>query len=314
METTFSKSLRFRSTSCVVFWACVSALAQDSFTNGLVAYYPFNGNANDASGNLMHGIASGVTEATDRFGISGRAYGFNGSDAVVTVAPLSSLNLTELTLSAWVKPTVLPSVQGSIINKTAGYSFSLEDYALVLLSDLRVNLGNGRHGAGATGMASTTPLSLGKWHHVVGAIDSGGTGRIWVDGVLRGEANILPLLPPATEPVRIGQMRRADGSILDNFNGSIDDVRLYNCALSVSEVQQPYAYEYGPHVNLLKAVKPSFAGLGLGTNYQLQVSADMDTWTNEGSPFTATSPTMIYPQYWDVDNWNQLFFRLRVAP
>ena len=314
MKTTFSKSLRFRSTSCVVFWACVSALAQDSFTNGLVAYYPFNGNANDTSGNLMHGIASGVTEATDRFGISGRAYGFNGSDAVVTVAPLSSVNLPELTLSAWVKPAVFPSVQGSIINKWAGYSYSLEDYGLMLLSDLRVHLGNGRHGVGAIAMVSTNRLSLGKWHHVVGAIDSGGKGRIWVDGVLRGEANILPLLPPATAPVRIGQMRGVNGSILDNFNGSIDDVRLYNRALSGSEVRQLYAYEYGPHVNLLKAVKPSFDGLALGTNYQLQVSADMNTWTNQGSPFIATNTSIIYPQYWDVDNWNSLFFRLQVSP
>jgi hypothetical protein len=296
-------------------WAFVcSANGQAYLTNGLIAYYPFNRNANDASGNLMNGIASGVTEATDRFGTSERAYRFDGSDAVVTVAPLSSVNLSELTLSAWVKPTVFPSVQGSIINKWAGYSYSLEDYGLMLLSDLRVHLGNGRHGVGAIAVVSTNRLSLGEWHHVVGAIDSGGTGRIWVNGVLRGEANIFPLLPPATAPVRIGQMRGLDGSILDNFNGSIDDVRLYNRAFSVSEVRELYAYEYGPHVNLIKAVKPSFGGLALGTNYQLQISGDFNVWSNQGSPFTATGTSMIYPQYWDVDNWNSLFFRLQIVP
>ena len=79
-------------------------------------------------------------------------------------------------------------------------------------------------------------------------------------------------------------------------------------------MQQLYAYEYGPHTSLLKAVKPSFSGLSLGTNYQLQVSADMNTWTNEGVPFTATNISMIYPQYWDVDNWDSLFFRLQVVP
>jgi hypothetical protein len=67
-------------------------------------------------------------------------------------------------------------------------------------------------------------------------------------------------------------------------------------------------------VNLIKAVKPSFSFLSLGTNYQLQVSSDLNTWTNQGSPFTATNSSMIYPQYWDVDNWSQLFFRLQVAP
>jgi hypothetical protein len=291
-----------------------TAWSQSFLTNGLVAYYPLNGNANDASGNLMNGVAFGVTNATDRLGISGGAYGFDGANSVVTIAPLSSVNLPGITLSAWVKPAAFPAVEGSIVNKTAGYSFSMEDYALLLLSDLRVYLGNGRHGSGGASMASTNCLSLGKWQHVVGAIDSGGTGRIWVNGVLRGEGNILPLLPPAAAPVRIGQMRTVDGSILDNFNGSIDDVRIYSRALSVSEVQQLYAYEYGPHVNLLKAVKPAFDGLSPGTNYQLQVSADMDSWTNQGAPFTATNTSMIYPQYWDVENWNRLFFRLEVAP
>ncbi len=75
-----------------------------------------------------------------------------------------------------------------------------------------------------------------------------------------------------------------------------------------------YALNMGPTVALVKAVKPSFAYLALGTNYQLQVSADLNTWTNQGSAFTATNTSMVYPQYWDVDNWNQLFFRLQVAP
>jgi len=40
----------------------------------------------------------------------------------------------------------------------------------------------------------------------------------------------------------------------------------------------------------------------------------MNTWTNQGSPFIATNTSIIYPQYWDVDNWNSLFFRLQVSP
>ena len=74
------------------------------------------------------------------------------------------------------------------------------------------------------------------------------------------------------------------------------------------------SYKLTPLVSLVKAVKPSFSSLSVGTNYQLQVSADLNTWTNQGLPFTATDTSMIYPQYWDVDNWNQLFFRLKVAP
>jgi hypothetical protein len=69
-----------------------------------------------------------------------------------------------------------------------------------------------------------------------------------------------------------------------------------------------------PQVGLIKAVKPWLSNLTINTNYQLQVSGDLNTWTNTGSPFTATNTSMVYPQYWDVDNWNQLFFRLQVAP
>jgi hypothetical protein len=74
------------------------------------------------------------------------------------------------------------------------------------------------------------------------------------------------------------------------------------------------SYTLEPSVSLVKAVKPSFYNLSPGTNYQLQVSADLSTWTNQGSAFTATNSSMVYPQYWDVDSWGQLFFRLQVTP
>jgi hypothetical protein len=95
------------------------------------------------------------------------------------------------------------------------------------------------------------------------------------------------------------------------FNGEIDDIRIYNRALSTSEVQELYQYEVGPIVTLIKSVKPSFSNLTISTNYQLQVSTDLVNWTNSGSPFTATNSSLVYPQYFDVPNWNQLFFRLQ---
>ena len=101
---------------------------------------------------------------------------------------------------------------------------------------------------------------------------------------------------------------------LDFFHGSLDDIRIYNRALSTNEVQQLYVYESQTIVTLRKAVKPAFSNLYLGTNYQLQVSADLSTWTNSGSPFTPTNSVMDYPQYFDVDNWNTLFFRLLLSP
>lgn len=67
-------------------------------------------------------------------------------------------------------------------------------------------------------------------------------------------------------------------------------------------------------VSIRKAVRPSFNSLVLGRNYQLQISSDLNTWTNQGVRFTATNFNMVFPQYWDVDDWGKLFFRLQTEP
>ena len=299
--------------------------AQSILPNGLVGYYPFDGDAKDASGNGNDGIPTAVTPAPDRFGMAGGSYQFNGSNSVITVASLASTNLTEITVSAWVMLLTAPPTQGDIINKWRGFSYSLEDYALNIGPDLRPAFGNGRHGNAYNelpnhcAITSTNPIILSQWYHLVATLDSSGTGKLWVNGALAAQDYILQLLPPATEPVRIGELLLAtntpyNGAIFDSFNGLIDDVRIYSRALSASQVQQLYLAGAGPIVNLIKAVKPTFLNLTVSSNYQLQVSSDLTTWTNQGSPFTATNGSMDYPQYWDVDNWNQLFFRLQAAP
>jgi hypothetical protein len=69
-----------------------------------------------------------------------------------------------------------------------------------------------------------------------------------------------------------------------------------------------------PSIGLVKAVKPLFSNLYVGVNYQLQVSTDSNNWTNQGSVFTATNSNMIYPNYVDVNDWDNLFFRAQAAP
>ena len=71
----------------------------------------------------------------------------------------------------------------------------------------------------------------------------------------------------------------------------------------------------GERVNIHKAVYVDFSNLEIGTNYQLQVTTDLlGTWTNYGTAFTATNATMTCSNYWNVENWNQLFFRLAIGP
>lgn len=111
--------------------------------------------------------------------------------------------------------------------------------------------------------------------------------------------------------VQVGQINRILKANLDGSN-----VEVVVSALAVSGVGRPWgiAVDAGPRINLIKAVKPAFSELAVGANYQLQLSSGLNTWTNHGSVFTATNASMIYPQYWDVENWGNLFFRLSTAP
>ena len=89
-----------------IFTIAIIALSMNVFaqvpTNGLVGYWPFNGNANDESGNNNNGTVSGATLTTDRFGNANKAYSFDGTNDYISVLDNNSLDLTnQLTLSAW---------------------------------------------------------------------------------------------------------------------------------------------------------------------------------------------------------------------
>src|SRR3989442_470274 len=76
--------------------------AQDPFTNGLVAYYPFNGNANDLSGHGNNGSVAGATLAADRFGNASSAYAFDGVSSLITVPDSPSLRISnDITVTCW---------------------------------------------------------------------------------------------------------------------------------------------------------------------------------------------------------------------
>lgn len=95
---------------------------------------------------------------------------------------------------------------------------------------------------------------------------------------------------------------------------SVDKNWTWNDSALAIQFPIGYALEYEPEGTLIKAVSPSFTNLSLGANYQLQVSTDLNVWTNSGSSFTATNSTWGSTNYWDVDNWGSLFFRLKTTP
>lgn len=279
-------------------------------TNGLVAYYPFNGDANDESGNGNNASVSGAVLTVDRFGVTNKAFHFNGAgdnmSASVASIPLGN---SPRTIVAWFKPD-----DSSLINGIIHHGRDDCTGLMFGLSRGRSYLGNDNLGfwGGCRDYASSLIIPSNQWSFVALTYD-GSSIRLYANG--QSETNGIGPLNTQNSRLWIGAETLNDGgSFRDFFKGSIDDIRIYNRALSTEEAAQLYANESGPRVSLIKAVKPSFSGLSLGTNYQLQVSGDLNNWTNQGSAFTATNTGMIYSQYWDVDNWGQLFFRLQVSP
>ena len=286
--------------------------AQDPFTNGLVAFYPFNGNANDAIG-ANHGTVYGATLTENRLVEPNKAFSFNGTNKVLAGDSVLPLGKSPRTISLWVKIPLSTNNPNEIVFNYGVQTTSQANWINVISkTGTPRTLGSVIFDFYNSGAISTNTITFDAWQHIVCTLDGSSVARIYINGTIAG-ADLVTANTTTSGVLNIGD---GSGTAVNQAGvvGSIDDVRIYNRALSASEVKALYDYEAAPFVGLIKAVKPSFSNLKLTTNYQLQLSGDLNTWTNHGSPFTATNTSMVYPQYWDVDNWGGLFFRLQVSP
>jgi hypothetical protein len=295
----------------------------DSLTNGLIAYYPFNGNANDESGNGNHGteggnflyLTNGFSGGTFRtVGDFSQNYAGGGH---LLLPPFSSNLNAGFTCSFWVRD----EVPGTGPADAQPYIYFSSAPAGVPTAWISLNNWNPAFvgyliSDGATpgfnpwyyiNMATHTA----NWKHlaIVSAPDK---FACYFNGVKVFQTNVSYNIFPA--PLSAIGRTWWDGGSSARMSATYDNFRLYSRALSDHELHQLYTFEGGPRVSLLTAVKPMLLNLATGTNYQLQLSGDMVTWTNHGSPFVATNASMKYSEYWDADNGEKLFFRLQQLP
>ncbi|HEY5866900.1 MAG TPA: LamG domain-containing protein [Candidatus Tectomicrobia bacterium] len=198
---------------------------------GLVAAYSFNeGNGTsvqDASGNGHTGTLSGATWTPQ--GKFGAALTFNGTTNWVTVNDSSRLDLsTGMTLAAWVFPTSTTGVRDILLKEGANADiYNL--YARNWRGRPEANVLVGGSNRTAEGPAA---LSANVWTHVAGTYD-GVTVRLFLNGVQVASTAISGPIAASTGPLRIG----GNGLWGEFFQGSIDEVRLYNRALTQAEIQ-----------------------------------------------------------------------------
>ena len=224
------------STKTSLYSAVVTQSARIIPTDGLVAYYPFNGNADDKSGNGNNGTEHGATLTTDRFGRAGMAYLF-GDGKYITVPNSTTLNPSlAITVSAWIDMRTFRQEHQSILSKLSsnwvpatGWSLRLTDTSDVWSHVQVVSTVNNMRAF------KRGPFSYG-WLHIAFTYD-GTKLRHYVNSIETSNYDVTGKILSNTTPLSIGVQT---GVSIYYFPGAIDDIRIYNRALSTVEIQALY--------------------------------------------------------------------------
>jgi len=227
----------------------------DSLKLGLIAYYPFNNSAVDASGNGNDGVATNVVATTDRLGNSNAAYYFKNdgvSDSSwVTVKDKPSLRLsgTDFTINTWVKITQYStSYEDIIIDKKTHLSDSC--WILGMTGPKQFYRSINSYGilfyavsdeGGVPILASKMQIDSSKWHMItIRYTISNHQTSMYIDGILNNSASNVPM-PGANNnaDIYIGKDNPLDSGG-DNFIGKINDIRIYTRAISLNQITQLY--------------------------------------------------------------------------
>ena len=206
-----------------------------------VASYGFNQGSGstltDSSGNGINGTINGATWTTA--GKYGAALSFNGSSSFVDLGNPAPLRITgSMTWSAWVLATGTPADDGQIIAKSTGNSGSI-GWQLKTSPDTgphTFGIGVSPNGNSITQRFSTTVRNLNTWYHVAGVYDAAArTLHVYVNGVL-DDGVLLGTVPASQfDPAQNVIIGRRSGGF--HFQGRIDELRVYNTALTQAQIQ-----------------------------------------------------------------------------
>jgi hypothetical protein len=197
--------------------------------SNLKANYPFNGNANDESGNGYNGTVNGATLTTDRFGNADSAYSFDGTDDYIELASTQDVDVHggNFTVAAWIKGDSFSSGDHTIIGTDEGGTSQRLHF---VIRDKKPYMG-----FLSNDTASSTVLSTDTWYHIVWRYTVGiDEQAIFINGVLdtsetghfafHGGGNVM-----------VGRHTYSN-----YFDGKIDDLRFYNSAFSDDAIKSLY--------------------------------------------------------------------------
>jgi hypothetical protein len=228
-------------------------------TDGLVGWWPFNGNANDESGNGNNGTVNGAVLSADRFGSLLSAYDFDGLNDFIDCGDINTMDgATELSISLWINPEEVNNYM-RIVGKESSFNSTQGINIKCSGPDDPFNVsgvicGNFRTNSVSPMVFTSYAPPLNTWTHVVLVFDGTANGnvnraRIFINGinVLTTYSDTIPVnISNNSFPFWIGGIN--PNSTEYPFNGSIDDIGVWNSALTQEQVTNLYnanlCYEY----------------------------------------------------------------------
>ena len=249
-----------------------------NLSKGLVAYYPFNGNANDESVNGYSGTVTGATLTTDRFGKANCAYKFNGVNNYITTLHKKPIGSTTLTISFLGKTSSTQVMNPISFSDTANKS-------VFTISYNNPCKGVGVDGSNGLVMKGNSSLLNNAWHHCVITLGSTINGIIYIDGVLQSSITCSynptqTINPQIMCPWAIGAN---ENHSVRFFKGDLDDIAVYNRALDSTEVQA--LYQEGGYATNTKQQDGLIAWYPF-TGNTLDSSGNNNHGTNSGATLT----------------------------
>lgn len=214
-------------------------------SEGLLAYYPFNGNAGDSSGNGNHGTVNGATLTEDRFGNFSNAYKFGTRKTVTVNNPASALNLTgSFSISSWFKFDTLATLyNGSmLISKhddigSDGWTYGIWNPNHNLQTQILNFQANDQFNTN-TYPDSTGIVVASFWINFIVTYDlQNQLLKYYKNGKLVLSKNILFRVINNNKALTIGFQNSSSGTYLNYFRGLIDDIRIYGRVLTAAEIE-----------------------------------------------------------------------------
>lgn len=193
------------------------------------AYYPLDGNVLDYSGHGHHATREGAQPAVDPRGESGKAYRFSSGNDIIFIPNETSLNFTDrITLAFWVK---LDAVTEEAFILSHG---SWEERWKVSVTPEKKLRWTVKTSSGTTDLDSSFPLALGRYYHFA-VVYSGYSMELYADGVLDTFVANTGAMAVTSKALTFG--RKDTGTTDYSLKGTLDEVRIYDQALSPEEIK-----------------------------------------------------------------------------